>query len=259
MTKTEKTAAEIRAERIAAARSALSAAYQADPEGTERFKARMAHLTAAKKRERERFETKCLGKLPDPPPVGPRPKGMSRAEWKIEKRNRQHQARTAQSLPAKWSHKQGTPETLEHASRTHQGALAQLHLNGTISAEQLEWAAQIDNVHRSIESDVAVAVASLEARVDQSHRHDLAIESIRRIRLHHAYTIWRDGLPSPKRLVLDMLVGEPIGYTVAARRYAIHNRRAKRLLIEAIDRWPDCVSMAYRIVTESDVARLNAA
>lgn len=256
---TEKTAAQIKAERIAKARAELARHIAADPKGYDRAKARMARLTAAAKRERERFETRVLGKLPAPPPVGSRPKGMSKAEWKIEKRRRQEDALAEQSLAAKWSHKQGTPETLEHASTTHQGALAQLHQNGTIDAEQLEWAAQIANVHRSIEADVTVSVASLEARVDQSRRIDLAGESVRRVRLHHAYTIWRDGLPAPKRLVLDMLVGEPIGYTVAAKRYGVHNRRAKRALIDAIDRWPVCVSLAYRIISDTDVERLNAA
>lgn len=258
MTNDNRSPAQIRAERIAAARAALRAAYDADPEATQRFNARMANLTAAKKRERERFEMRCLGKKPEIV-IGPRPKGMSKAEWRIEKARRQKQALTSISLAAKWSHKQGTPETLEHASRTHQGALAQLHLNGTIDAEQLEWAAQIANVHRSIESDVAVVIASLEARVDQSRSTNLAGESIRRVRLHHAYTIWRDELPQPKGLVLDMLVGEPVGYTVAAKRYRVHNRTARQRLLHAIDRWPECVSLAYRIVTEQEVERLNAA
>jgi hypothetical protein len=256
---TKGTAGLSKVERIAQARAELARRIAADPAGHDRARARMAKLTAAAKRERERFETRCLGKKPPAPALPPKPKGMSRVQWKVEKVRLRAEAEAGQSLAAKWSHKEGTPETHEHASTTHQGALAQLHLNGVIDAEQLEWAAQIDNVHRSIEADVTVAVASLEARVDQSRRGTDVGEGVRRVRLHRAYTIWRDGLPSPKRLVLDMLVGEPIGYTVAARRYGVHNRRAKRLLIEAIDRWPDCVALAYRLVSPDDVDRLNAA
>jgi hypothetical protein len=166
----------------------------------------------------------------------------------------------AVQLRERWSHKQGTPETLEAVSRTHQGALAQLHANGTIDNEQLEWAAQIANVARSIEADVTVAVASLEARVDQSRSGaDLVGEGINRVRLHSAYTDWRVRLPMPKRLVLDMITGDTIGYTVAGRRYGVGKREALRQLMAAINRWPDCVARAYRRISADDVRALDAA
>ena len=52
-----------------------------------------------------------------------------------------------------------------------------------------------------------------------------------------AYTRWREMLLAPKRQVLDMLVSDPIGYTVAARRHRVHWKSARRELIRAIDRW----------------------
>jgi hypothetical protein len=166
----------------------------------------------------------------------------------------------AVQLRERWSHKQGTPETLEAVSRTHQGALAQLHVNGTIDNEQLEWAAQIANVARSIEADVGVSGSSLEARVDQSRSSaHLAGESIRRVRLHSAYTDWRVRLPMPKRLVLDMLVGDTIGYTVAGRRYGVGKREALRQLMAAINRWPDCVARAYRRISADEVREIEDA
>ena len=169
---------------------------------------------------------------------------------------RKHQAQRIE----RWRHKNaGTIETHDHASRTHQGALAQLHANGTIDNDQLEWSAEIANVYRSIESDVTVAVASLEARVDQSRSVAGAVEGVRRVRLHYAYTLWRDQLPAPKQMVLDMIVGDAIGYSVAARRYGVHNRKAKRLLLAALDAWPDCVQRAYRSVSTDDVEKANAA
>jgi hypothetical protein len=250
-----------KAERIAASRAELARRYAEDPAAVTQFQARMARLATARKREQERFETRCLGVLPPAPNVGPKPKGMSKAEWRIEKRRRQDAALADQSLAAKWSHvREATPETMENASRTHQGALMQLYKNGTIDAEQLEYAAQIANVHRSIESDVAVNVASLEARVDQSRRpSDLVGESVRRVRLHHAYTTWRDALPAPKGLVLDMIVGDAIGYTVAAKRYRVHNRTAKRRLIDALEAWPEHVRTAYRLIDQRVVDALQAA
>lgn len=244
-----------RAERIAASRARLAELYAENPDMVRRFQGRMARLSASAKRERERFDYLVLG--------APRPT----EKVTIGKRGGRRKPKTievptqlppgieeAVQMRERWSHKaRGTPETWDAAVRTHQGALSQLHRNGTIDSEQLEWAAQISNVHRSIEADVAVKVASLEARVDQSRRPIGAIESIRRVRHHLAYGDWRDRLPSPKALVMDMIVGDAIGYTVAARVHRVHNRKAKRLLIEAIDRWPECMERAYRMWSKEEI------
>lgn len=249
-----------RAERIAAARRALADAKAADPAAVDRFEARMARLTAAAKRERERFETRVLGRSPEPPPLPKKPAGMSKRQWKVEKARLRAEAAKDATLALKWAHKQGTPETLERLSTHHVDSLDQLERNGTINKEQREWAAQIANVHRSIEADVAVTVASLEARVDQSRSSlHLVGESIHRVRLHHAYTLWREALPMPKALVLDMIVGDAVGYSVAARRYRVHARKAKRMLIEAIDRWPAMVDRVYRTVPDDEIERMRTA
>src|SRR3546814_8094773 len=52
----ELTPAERRAERIAAARTALAEAYAADPGSVDRFNGRMARIEAARKRERRSAE-----------------------------------------------------------------------------------------------------------------------------------------------------------------------------------------------------------
>ncbi|MDB5412629.1 MAG: hypothetical protein JWR10_964 [Rubritepida sp.] len=252
-------AASERKARIAKARRDLADRMAADPAGVARFNSRMAALANAARRERERFEMKVLGAPPPPAPLPPKPSGMGKAEWRIEKKRLREASVADQSLPVKWAGIQGTPETLEYASRVHDGALAQLHRNGTINAEQLEYAAQIANVHRSIESDVAVAIASLEARVDQSVRGPAVAERIHRVRMHGAYGFWRKMLPMPKALVLDMIVGDAIGYTVAAARHRVHNRKAKRYLIEAIQRWPLCVAHAFSAVDQDAVDAMNMA
>ena len=255
-----------RAKRIAAARRALAESYARNPDEVEQFNARMARLNAAAKRERQRVDHLVLGK-PRPEPVLIRPEGMSRVEWKALRRELVTRGaklepgiEEAFSRREAWSHKrEATPETLANAG-LHHDALIQLEANGTIDKEQAEYAAEIANVYRSIEADVAVNIASLEARVDESrsHRH-LVGESVRRVRMHRAYTIWRDKLPEPRQMILDMIVGDPIGYTVAAKRYRVHNRKAKRHLIDALDLWPVCVDQAYREVGTDDVRRLNAA
>jgi hypothetical protein len=246
-----------RAARLALARHKLREQHDRDPTAVPQHGSRDARLGKAlkrQKRENQRLDHLVLG----------HERPTSRA---ATKRGRKRKGQPIQLEPGieeavavreRWSHKQGTPETHEHASRTHQGALAQLHANGTIDNEQLEWAAEIANVHRSIESDVTIGNASLEARVDCSGRGGTVQESIRRVRLHVAYGYWREQLPMPKRLVLDMIVGDAVGYTVAAARYRVHNRKAKRLLLEAIDRWPACVTRAYRSVSEEHLEDLNS-
>lgn len=159
-----------------------------------------------------------------------------------------------------WDHKRaGTIETHDHAARTHQGALVQLHVNGTIDNDQLEWAAEIANVYRSIGSDVGIAISSLEARIDEGRRTTGSVEGIRRVRLHYAYTLWREALPAPKQMILDMIVGDAVGYSVAARRHGVHNRKAKRLLIEALSAWPVSLTRAFRSVKSEDLDLANAA
>jgi hypothetical protein len=250
-----------RLERIAAARRALADRAAADPGGVQRFNLRMARLQAARKREQQRVDHLVLGKPRPAPPAPKKPAGMPKAEWKIERKRLlaigaqlEPGIEEASQLRERWSHKAvGTPETWESAERTHSDALIQLERNGTIDKEQLEWAAEIANVYRSIEADVGVKVASLEARVDQSRRQGEVIESVRRVRMHLAYGYWRDALPAPKQMVLDMIVGDPIGYTVAARRYSVGNRKAKARLIEALNQWPICVDRAYKLWDDQDI------
>jgi hypothetical protein len=249
---------ETRAQRIARARQALAERAAAEPGEVAQANLRLRRIDAARKRERERFDTLVLGQLP-PPPVFKKPAGMTTKAWRKERERLVVQAQAEKSLAAKWAGSKGTPETMERAANTHEGAIAQLHANGTIDAEQLEWVAQIANVHRSIEADVAVAVASLEARVDQSVRAGGVGERIHRVRMHHAYGIWRQLLPAPKALVLDMIVGDAIGYTVAARRHRVHKRKAKRLLLEAIRRWPMCVAAAFSAIDQAMVDAMNVA
>lgn len=253
------TFAEAKARMIAAARADLARRHAENPQSVAAFNQRMARLAAARKREQQRVDHLVLGK---PRPVERVTEGKRKGRRKpktIERPARLEPGiEEAVRLREDWDHKAvGTPETHERAGRTHSGALAQLHRNGTITNDQLEFAAQIANVYRSLEADVAVKVASLEARVDQSRRGHTPAESIYRVRMHLAYGYWRDLIPAPKALVLDMIVGDAIGYTIAARIYRVHNRRAKRLLLEALDRWPRCVAHAFSMVDGATAEAMN--
>lgn len=144
----------------------------------------------------------------------------------------------------RWEKAAGTPETHERKARNNTGPLARLWLSGAIDAEQLECAVEIAAVAERIGRDVAVATASLETRIDSQRSGDgTFFEKLGQVRREIAYGRWRAQLgtitgTTPSAAVLDMLIGEPVGFTVVATRYRLGNRRARRLLIAALDLWP---------------------
>ncbi|MEO7470148.1 MAG: hypothetical protein ABIV36_24360 [Sphingobium limneticum] len=241
-------------------RETLAERAAADPAAWADFNARSMRLTMAAKRQRQRLDHLVMGvRRPLVPAVRSKRQGRRKIIEKARPIEIDPGIDAALDLRDAWSHKQGTPETLEKAGM-HHDCLLQLVANGTIDKEQEEWASQIANVHRSIEADVKIGIASLEARVDNDRGGaDRVAEGIRRVRLHHAYTLWREQIPAPKHLVLSMIVGDAIGYTVAAKIYGVGNVKAKTRLIDALNRWPDCVERAHRLIDEADVERLNSA
>lgn len=189
-----------------------------------------------------------------------------RAEWSRVQWARRHPAAASEerrlrkeraTLLERWDHKnEGTPETHEFASRHNQGALARLYQSGAIDSEQLFAAVEIAIVAERIAAGVTVRTASLETRVDVTRIGDGGFfEKLGQVRREVAYTRWRALLPMPAA-VLDMLVGEAVGFTIAAARYRIHNRKAKRLLIDALDLWPEVLGAVCK---EIDTAELDAA
>lgn len=158
-------------------------------------------------------------------------------------------------LLSNWKHKnEGTPETHEQASRRNQGALAALYKNGSIDAEQLASAVEIAMVADRIGADVAVRTSSVETRVDVTRLGDGSFfERLGQVRREQAYTRWRAQLRQPAP-VLEMLVGEPVGFTIVAARYRMHNRKAKRLLIDALDLWPQILGAVCKEIDEKDLA-----
>jgi hypothetical protein len=225
----------------------------------EQRKARREECSTSDRRLKQ-FHDYAAARLASLPPRAV--KEISKPLPPLKKGKRGKKPKRPPTLAEKWSHKhEGTPQTHEHAERQrhNQGALARLHASGAIDDDQLAYAEEIAMVAEMIESDVAVRTASLETRVDISKRNDGAInQGINRVRLEMAYTRWRDQLPSPKRAVLDMIVGDAIGYTVAAVRYRMHNRKAKRRLIEALDRWPECRAWARMQINAAELAAMQA-
>lgn len=162
------------------------------------------------------------------------------------------------ALRERWSHKRGTPETHEHVARTREGSLARLYQTGAIDAEQLASAAQIAEVVERIGADVAVRTASLETRVDSCRHGDGGFhEQLGRVRREMAYTRWRARAPEPVAALLEMIAGD-VGFTVVARVYRMHNRRAKKLLLDGLNLWPVILEGVCREVDPATLAAAHA-
>lgn len=158
-----------------------------------------------------------------------------------------------------FSHKRnGTPETHARAARVNQGALARLHASGALGDDQLRAAVEIAAIAERIGRDVSVRTASLETRIDSGRHGDEWAETLGRVRREVAYTAWRQSLGAQAAPVLDMIVGDAIGYSVAAARYRMHPRRAKALLLAALDAWPAHLRDATRAVGRFDLAWVHA-
>lgn len=156
-----------------------------------------------------------------------------------------------------WSHKEGTPQT--HARAEHSTALGRLFLSGIIDRDQLAAAEQINAVHEMIERDVGIRVVSYEPRIDCSASgRDALLEGIVMVRREMAYGWWRERLRSPRRAILDMIVGEPTAFSTVARRHRIGKNRAKNLLIHSLNLWGEALDWAAKQVDEADLAAAHA-
>lgn len=157
---------------------------------------------------------------------------------------------------ARWSHKnEGTAQTHDYASRTREGALVRLYTAGSITADQLEHANEIGSVIERIHADVHMGIINYEPRIDRSTNQPiLLLESIRWVRLEMAYGWWRPRAPSPIAAVIAMLGPDPMPFSTAALVHRMHKRKARRILIDAIDLWPEAKDWAERQVDDGDLA-----
>jgi len=62
----------------------------------------------------------------------------------------------------------------------------------------------------------------------------------------------------PIAAVLNMLVEEPVGFTVVTARYGLGHRRARQLLLDALDRWPMVLGGVCKEIDPDAVAKAHA-
>lgn len=155
----------------------------------------------------------------------------------------------------RWGHKRnGTIETHEAHRRRSAGAMARLHASKAIDDDMLAHAQEIAAVVATIAADVCPRTASLETRVDVSRHGDAGDERMGAIWREMAYTRWRKAIgPECAAMALDVIAHD-VGLTRAAARHGMHMRRARRLLVDALELWPQLYKETRRTVSVRDVA-----
>ncbi len=183
--------------------------------------------------------------------------------WSGDRLTLEHAARDLrrETLLDRWGHKRGTPETYEQISYVAEGnrqsGIDRLHESGQISNEQHGAAMDICYIAESIERAVSIRSGNIEARVDcQAGDRDQLIESLTRIRLEMTYSNWRDRLPMPRRMVIDMVTNTQ-SLVNTARSYGVPWRKARGRLIDALDRWIDIREMIWRTIDEQNVMPIH--
>lgn len=191
-------------------------------------------MTIETERERQRVEYLVLGR------ARPRPNISKAAKRRKPPRPIQLAPGVEErvAIRERWSHKQGTPETHEHAdeARRRPGSLARLFQSGAIDKDQLAAADQIAEAYRAITADVRVRTASLETRVDGGCHGRAETISIGRLHTELAYDRWRAAIGGCADALLSVIVHD-VGLTIVAREGGISMPRARRMLTDALDLW----------------------
>ncbi len=136
-----------------------------------------------------------------------------------------------------------------------QSALALVHERGAISAAQYEAAGQIARVAESIARAVSLRGSRLEPRVDfGGSGRDMLTERLGLVRLEMTYTRWRELLPMPRRMVIDMVIGDR-DLVGTARVHNVPWREARRRLLAALDLWLELREAVWREIDAEAAGR----
>lgn len=142
-------------------------------------------------------------------------------------------------LREEYSHKsQGTPQTHAHFAMTSRrvGSLARLVESGAIDEHQLAAAQQIAEAFEATVAEVSVRTANYEVRGTGGGPLAASAEPIAAVIRDRAYTAWRASVGTHGPMLLAIIVDD-MALTVAARRWRLSNRRARGVLVAALDRW----------------------
>jgi hypothetical protein len=194
--------------------------------------------------ERQRVAHLVLDEPRPTPKMPAKPKGIAKVEWKVTKEKlRLAGAQLAPGIEERvalreaWRGIAGTPETNEYAVAvaSREGALARLVQTGALDAHQLAAAQDIATAYDVITAEVAVRTAKLE-RSTGGGPNAASAAPIGRVLLELGYTRWRADVAPHADMLLAIIVDD-VPLTAAARRWRMSNRRARSILVLALDRW----------------------
>lgn len=197
-------------------------------------------------RERQRFDHLALGYARPAPELPKKPKGVSKAEWKVQRAALLAAGSTLApgveewvALREAWSHKaQGTPETHQaaHEASKRPGALARLYATGTIDRDQIDAADQIRKAYRSITAEVPCKTASWDIRTGGGAYGAADLPLLESMEDEFRFNWWYRSTGRSAPAIMSIIVDD-LGLTVVAARYGMATRRLRDLLVEALDLW----------------------
>ena len=136
-----------------------------------------------------------------------------------------------------------------------QSALALMHERGAISPGQFEAVGQIARIAESIARAVSLRGSRMEPRVDfGGSGRDMLTERLAQVRLEMTYNRWRERLPMPRRMVIDMVIADR-DLVGTARAHNVPWREARRRLIAALELWLELRDAVWREIDADDAAR----
>ena len=149
------------------------------------------------------------------------------------------------------SHEQNPPER-------RQSPLARMYDRGEISDDQFQAYREIERISEVIKRGVDVRSASIEARVDNGRGdRDVLVESLALIRLERAFTVWRDKLPMPRQMILDVIETNR-ALAATARVYRKDEKTIRKWVKRALDSWADDKAAAWKNIDAEDVRDIYA-
>ncbi|MDE2302978.1 MAG: hypothetical protein KGK11_10510 [Sphingomonadales bacterium] len=184
--------------------------------------------------------------------------GESHADWRQRLALAAHHRRTpgeallTPEMEASGDFAQATVTHVETGTRAatrrrrNVSALAAMHERGAITPAQFEASRQIADTAERLARAVSIGTMRWEPRIDcAGSGRDFVAERLAHMRLEATYARWRERLPMPRRLVIDMVLADR-DLVATARTHAVPWREARRRLIAALYLWQEVRGAVWR-------------
>lgn len=150
--------------------------------------------------------------------------------------------------------------TATHTKRNARSSpIRTLYDRGGIDDEQARSAEEIEAIICVLGGDVGIKSKFLGIRVDDSRgAAHCGMENFAMVRAEIAYSQWRETLPMPRQMIIDM-ISLPQALFNTARSYRIGWPVARKRLISALDRWPVIKDRVWGAVSDEAIVEAQRA